>query len=198
VEAAGVTARLRAEAMARRLTRTAHALAIDREGQDLIRRAFEIGMEPRFDRGLQDHDPDYLHPARTALILMDDAGVADPQTLAAALVAETRDPSLVPDPEALGALADVLSILHAVPGPGSEPEGLMEQLVTATRAVRLVAIAERLDHARHLHLRERSEWEGYHAVTCRVYAPAAARTQHTLAGRLAWWCTTFEQRFLTP
>ncbi len=180
--------------MARRLARTATRLGIEPTGLDLIRRAFEIGMGPRFARGLEDHHPDYLHPSRTALILMDDARVADATVLATALVTETRDPMLRPPPDELEALDRVVRLLASVPDP--EEEGLAERLVSASMDARLVAVAERLDHARHLHLRDRQEWAGYHAVTCGTFAPVADRTHPALAGRITWWCTTFEERFL--
>lgn len=158
-------------------------------------RAFDLGMEPRV--ALDDHHPDHLHPARTALILMDDAAVRDPVTLAAALVTETRDPALAIDPARVRALGTaVAAVAGDVPGPDTAAERLLESLVGASRDARLVAVAERLDHARHLHLRNRAEWQEYHATTCSAYAPVADRTHPALAGRMAWWCTTFRQRFL--
>lgn len=197
--AAGVvTDRLRVEAMWRRLRRTAGRLGVDAAGLDLMSRAFEAGMDPRFRMELDDHHPDTLHPARTALILMDDAGVADPDVLAAALVTETRDASLRPDEGALERLGRAGALATAVPRSDREGTALLEALVGASEEVRLAAVAERLDHARHLHQREHGEWRRYHALTRDVYAPIAERTHAALAGRIAWWCTTFEQRFLRP
>jgi hypothetical protein len=188
---------LRAEAMARRLLRTAGRLGIDEDGRDVMMRAFEIGMAPRLAAGLDDHDPDYLHPARTALILMDDAAIHDPVTLAAALITETRDLAFVPAPRRRAELGpEILAVSDAVPGPDAPSERLLELLVGAALEARLVAVAERLDHARHLHLRPEREWIPYHAATCHAYSPVADRTHAALAGRLAWWCTTFQQRFL--
>jgi hypothetical protein len=182
--------------MGRRLLRTAGRLGIDAAGQDLLGRAFQVGMGPRFARGLDDHHPDYLHPARAALILMDDARVAGTVPLATALITETRDPTLRPDPAELASLGPAIVALAAAVPAGSEAGTILEHLVTADEPARLVALAERLDHARHLHLRERDEWAAYHATTCEVYAPVARRTNAALAGRLAWWCATFQQRFL--
>jgi hypothetical protein len=188
---------LRAEAMGRRLLRTAGRLGIDQSGRETMMRAFEMGMEPRLARELGEHHPDYLHPARTALILMDDAAIADPVTLAAALVTETRDPTLAPDPRRLAGLeAAVVAVTAEVPGPDTAVDRVLEVLVGASHEARLVAVAERLDHARHLHLRSEKEWVGYHATTCATYSPVADRTHPALAGRLGWWCTTFQQRFL--
>lgn len=188
---------LRAEAMARRLLRTAGRLGIEQDGRDIMLRAFDIGMAPRLAAALDDHHPDYLHPARTALILMDDAAIDDPVTLAAALITETRDLTFAPEPRRRADLGPaILAVSDAVPGPDAPGDRLLELLVGAAPEARLVAVAERLDHARHLHLRPDREWVPYHATTCRVYSPVADRTHAALAGRLAWWCTTFQQRFL--
>jgi (p)ppGpp synthase/HD superfamily hydrolase len=189
-----VTDRIRAEAMRRRIVRTASRLGVDEGGVELLRRAFELGMAPRFARDLDDHHPDYLHPSRTALILMDDARVSDAPVLAAALVMETRDPSLRAEASALRGLGAVAALAEAVPVP--KDIGLVEALLSASLDARMVAIAERLDHARHLHLRPREEWPAYHALTRDTYAPIAERTHPVLAGRITWWCTTFATRFL--
>jgi (p)ppGpp synthase/HD superfamily hydrolase len=185
--------------MGRRIARTAGRLAMDAPGQELVLRAYRAGMARRME--LDDHHPDHLHPARTALILMDDAGVGDPHVLAAALVTETRDGSFQVEPGTLADLGpEVEEIVAGVPAPDAEGEaegeGLLEALVTASPAVLTVALAERLDHARHLHLRPREEWESYHGVTCQVYAAAAQRGHPALAGRITWWCATFRDRFL--
>lgn len=187
----------RAEAMARRLARTARRLGLADEDWEGLETAFRAGMARRLARELDDHHPDYLHPSRTALILMDDARVADTAVLAAALVVETRDPELAPPPDEIATLGPTAAdIVAAVPRPADEGERLLETLLAAPRAARLVAAAERLDHARHLHLRPRSEWRDYHATTCAVYAPVAARTDPALAARLEWWCAAFRRRFL--
>jgi (p)ppGpp synthase/HD superfamily hydrolase len=192
-----MTQGLRAEAMGRRLLRTAGRLGIAEAGRQAMMLAFEVGMEPRLARALDDHHPDYLHPARTALILMDDAGVDDPVTLAAALITETRDRSLAAEPARVAELGPaVVAVAAEIPEPHTAGDRLLEILVAAPAAVRLVAVAERLDHARHLHLRPEPEWAGYHATTCGAYTPVAQRTDPQLAGRLGWWCTTFQQRFL--
>ena len=194
----GVTS-TRARAMAARLAETAERMAVDRPGRDLIAAAFDLAMEPRLRAALDDHAPDFLHPARTALIAMDDAGVAHAPTLAAALLVETRDAALRPDAGGLGALGvpgdEVAALVAAVPDP-DEGEELVERLVTAAAPVLLIALVERLDHARHLHLRPRPEWGPYHATTCAAYAPLAGRADPVLERRFAWWCRTFRARFL--
>jgi hypothetical protein len=192
-----VNQHLRAEAMSRRLQRTATRLAMDTGGRDLLARAFDAAMAPRFLRNLPDHHPDYLHTARTALILMDDARIADAVTLATALVTETRDPSLSPATEHLARLGSpVRAVLREIPIPGHADEPVLEALLAASHPARLVAVAERLDHARHLHLRNTEEWGEYFALTRDDYLPIALRTHPSLASRLEWWCETFERRFL--
>lgn len=187
----------RAEAMARRLARTARRLGIPDDRWPGLRAAFDIGMKRRLARELDDHHPDYLHPSRTALILMDDAAITDLPTLAAALVTETRDPGLAPavgELEALG--GEAAAVAAGVPRPERDGDRLLETLLAAPRAAQLVALAERLDHARHLHLRPRREWVEYHEVTRAIYAPVAGRVDPALMARLGWWCTTFRRRFL--
>jgi hypothetical protein len=193
-----MTAGLRAEAMARRVLRTAGRLGVDAPGLAVLRRAFDTGMARRIQSSLDDHHPDYLHPSRTALILMDDAHVADLDVLIAALLFETRDQSLAPDPSAVRDLGPDAALVDSIPRPGGGGPSLVEALLDAPTAARLVAVAERLDHARHLHLRDPGEWRPYHALTREVYGPIADRTHPALAGRIAWWGTTFEQRFLRP
>ena len=189
--------------MAVRLAETAERLGVEPAGRALLDAAFRTAMAPRLHARLDDHHADFLHPARTALILMDDAGVAEATMLAAAAVAETREPTLRVDGsvvlDVLG--EDVRALLAAVPGGGGlaaaeDPDRLREDLVVSGRGPLLVAVSERLDHARHLHLRPRVEWEEYHARTCAAYAPAAARAHPRLEQRLAWWCRTFSDRFL--
>jgi hypothetical protein len=188
---------LRAEAMARRILRTADRLGMDDHGRSLLRRAFDIGMAPRLGRRLDDHHPDYLHPARTAVILMDDARVGRASVLATALVTETRDATLRAGTDAIRRLDPAVAALAAeIPESDRADDRLLEVLVGLSPEAALVAVAERLDHARHLHLRDRGEWAAYHAITFAAYAPLARRTHPALAGRIEWWCTTFRQRFL--
>lgn len=188
----------RAEAMGRRLERTARRLGMDVPGRVLLERAFRAAMEPRRAQ-LQDHHPDYLHPARTALILMDDCGVVDPVVLAAAMLAETRDASLAVDNGVVeGISAGAARSLRRLPSLDGEGDRLLESLLALAPEDAMIAAAERLDHARHLHLRDREEWARYHATTCSTYAPVATRANPRLAQRLHGWCSTFRRRFLDP
>lgn len=188
----------RAAAMIQRIERTALRNGVDRDAVVLLRDTLRTVLERRRSFLDEDHG-DFLHPARTALILMDDLGVTDAATLIAAVLAETRDPALAPPSGLLrSAGAETVAILDAVPGYQVEDERLAEALVVAPAPARFVALAERLDHARHLHLRERPEWTAYHRTTCRTYAPVAERTEPRIGRRFAWWCRTFERRFLHP
>lgn len=189
----------RAEAMGRRLDRTAGRLGIDSAGRVLLERAFRAAMEPRRARLQDDHHPDYLHPARTALILMDDCGVGDAVVLAAAMFAETRDPSLAVEVGVVeGISPGAARALERLPSPDGERRRLLESLLALAPEDAMVAAAERLDHARHLHLRDREEWAVYHTTTCSTYAPVATRANPRLAQRLHGWCSLFGRRFLDP
>lgn len=168
-----------------------------RDDRSRLGDAFRAAMEPRMSRIEDDHHPDYLHPARTALILTDDCRVADVVTLVAAILAETRVPELaVPAATAHRLDPEAAAILAAVPAPHEQGDRLLESLLALSPETSLVACAERLDHARHLHLRPRDEWEDYHAATCAAYAPVAGRTHPRLGERLDGWCSLFRRRFL--
>lgn len=184
----------RAEAMLARLLDSARNVGIDDDGALVVERAYRAAMAPRAARIQDDHAPAFLHPGRTALILMDDLGVADADVVAAGALAETvflelaaHEAGVDPAPAA---------ILDELPVPARDGELLLERLVVAPEAVRLVALAERLDHARHLHLEPDLDWHAFHHETCAIYAPIAERAHPTLARRFAWWCRTFERRFL--
>jgi hypothetical protein len=192
-----VTLGLRAEAMERRVLRTAAALGMSQEALDRLSDAFRLGMAPRVARGLDDHHPDFLHPSRTALILMDDARASDTGVLEAALVTETRDAGLrAPDAQFRALGPEARTLATSVHGLDDSREDPLEALLALTPGALQIATAERLDHARHLHLRARTEWEPYYEVTRTAYAPAARRAHPAIAGRLEWWCATFRRRFL--
>ncbi|HEY8468783.1 MAG TPA: hypothetical protein VIL18_04030 [Longimicrobiales bacterium] len=184
--------------MADRIARAAERAGLTEPERALLDRAFRLAMEPRGRLLCDDHHPDFLHPGRTVLILLEDVGCRDPLTLAAGAVCETLRPELaVPANEIRAALGPAVhSLVAAVPVPALVGDELLEQLVTGDHAARLVALAERLDHARHLHLRPRAEWAAFHGVTCEAYLPVALRTDATLARRFRWWCAMFERRYL--
>ena len=64
----------------------------------------------------------------------------------------------------------------------------------------VAVLAERLDHLRHLHLRNdlSDEWEARHAEVERAWAPFAARTDPRLVVRFDHWARTFGRRLRRP
>lgn len=162
-----------------------------------------------------DHAPPLLHPARTVLILLSDAACHDADTLAAAAFFDSVPDAPLPDPRRLGTGA--ASILAAVPRPPSAAHGgsgrdedpgdvalgedfddaidrLREELVTAPRAAALIALAERLDHARHLHMMTGAGSAAFLAGIERVYSPVAARLCPRIAQRLDRWALAYTRR----
>ncbi len=182
----------RAAAMADRLATTARQAGIDETGITRISAAFRTAMRPREQHLEDDHDPDFLHPGRTALILMDDLGIRDPRLIAAGALLESLRPELA----ATSADDEVQALVAEVPTPARDGELLLELLLAAERPVRIIALAERLDQVRRLHLREPTVWRALHQETTEVYLPIASRTDQTLARRFRWWCRTFQERFL--
>lgn len=182
--------------MAASVVRTARSTGVEDEGIELLSRAHMLAMEPRARQLPDDHHPQFLHPGRTVLILLRDVGVTDAGVLCAATLTESEDAHLRVSPERVGQLLGdgIRSLLDRVPRPGSEL--LAEELVTAPTDVRLVALAERLDHLRHAHLRtlEASWRHRIHAQAESVYLPVAERTHSMLARRYRHWCRTFPMR----
>ena len=128
-----------------------------------------------------------LHPARSILILLDDVGIVDADVLAAAASVESEHADLRIEP------ANQLAVDTPLSDAG---ETLLEALIVASDEVRLIALAERLDHARHLHLRDPSSWARFHELARTVYAPVARRTHPRLEQRFDRWCEMFGSRFL--
>jgi hypothetical protein len=153
-------------------------------------------MGPRIRALPDDHHPAYLHPGRTALILLRDVGVVPADVLAAAAVHETGDLELRVGPdavrEALG--ADVADLVDSLPLPGDER--LLERLVTLGEGARLAALAERLDQVRHLHLRPDLEprWRAEHEEVGAVWTAVAERTHPRLTDRFRHWHRAFARR----
>lgn len=187
----------RARRMGQRLTDLGEALGIDRSGRDLISRGYALAMEPRRATLSDDHDPEYLHPGRCAVILMDDLGCIDPATIAAVALLESESPNLAVPPREIeaGLGGDVARLVGGVPLSGAED--LAEQLVVGTEVTRVLALVERLDQVRHAHLwPDMERRRRVHAEACSVYLPVAVRTDATLARRYTWWCSMFGQRHL--
>ena len=185
----------RVDAMLRRVARTLHAAGIDDAEALDVRDLLAAALEHRRTILLDDEHFDTLHPARTILILLDDLHERDASALAAAVLVDTIRPELAPPPHVAraGASDDALAVAADVPQP--DAEDLLERLVTADPRALRVALAERLDHARHLHLRDRTEWQEQHRLTCAVYSAVAER-EGVLANRYEWWCAMFERELL--
>lgn len=179
----------RARHMGLRVQRAAARAGVP--GRDLLSAAHELAMAPRTAALDDDHDPRYLHPGRTFLVALGDAGVRDPGLLASAILLETLEPRLgasvaaveeAADPALLGAWR----VARHIPRP--RDENLVERLVTSSEGVQRVALSEWLDQLRHLR-----HWAGEETVawglerTREVYLPLAERHGGTLARRLAWW-----------
>ncbi|MGQ0560840.1 MAG: hypothetical protein ACT443_03085 [Gemmatimonadota bacterium] len=141
---------------------------------------------------------DLLHPARTALILLEDAGCTDDVVLTAATLTESELPELrVAEAEVRAAFGErVAGLAASVPRPADAGEALLEQLVSVPHDVALIAVAERLDHARHLHFREPALWRPCHAQIEHVYVPFSPRVSTALETRLARWSAAFERRYI--
>lgn len=149
-------------------------------------RAFRTGDREHFT---------VLHTARTALILIEDCGVRDAELLIAAAALDTVEPELMPEPEWLPLEPGELELLRDTRA-AVDSEFAIEELLVASDAIRLLAISEALDHARHLHLRQREAWPAFHETARAFFLPIAGRTHEALARRFQWWCDMFEQRYL--
>jgi (p)ppGpp synthase/HD superfamily hydrolase len=181
--------------MAASISSAARALGLEPEAVELVARAYALAMEPRIASLEDDHDPAYLHPGRSVLVLLRDVGALPPEILAAAAVHETEDAELRVDPalvrSVLGdAVAEVVKSL-----PLSGDERLAERLVLLDEGARLAALAERLDQLRHAHLREDPDrWRAIHEEAAAAWLPVAERTHPRLADRYRHWHRTFARR----
>lgn len=184
----------RGDAMGVRVVRTAEELGLASDDLDRLARVHAAAMDVRNTVLDDDHDPAYLHPGRSALILMQDVEETDARTLAAAMVVDSQTPAWVPSDREVGDAA-VCRLRDGVPPSGSDE--LAERLVTAEASVRRIALAERLDHLRHAHLWPDMEARRRaHAEAVAVYTPIADRTDPVLSRRLHWWCRMFGARHL--
>jgi hypothetical protein len=190
--------RERSAAMLERVSQEC-AYHIGRDATLPVRRALHGVLQHRDALVPDDHDPRLLHPARTILILLSDTRCRDSATLAAAAFVESMDTALAAGDDVVRrALDDAgIRVLAGVPVPDAlDDDEMLERLVAAEPAAAVVAIAERLDHARHLHLRQELPWRELHAQVRDVYAPAAARLEPKLGRRLDRWAEAFAARRL--
>lgn len=179
--------------MGERVRRTAGEMGISAVHLDLLEVVHAAAMAPRIAR-VEAEDPDFLHPGRTALILMQDMEERDPVTLAAAMLVDSERPELrIGDVSAPG----VNELAASVPISGESD--LLERLVVADSPVQRIALAERLDQLRHAHLWvDVSRRRTAHAEALEVYAPLAARVHEIMSRRYDWWCEMFAKRHLPP
>ena len=190
----------RARAMGDRVVRTARSFGIDMQGLDLLRRAHVLAMTPREERVADDHAPPYLHPGRTALILMEEGPLHDPRYVAAAMLVDTVRSDLEPSPtRVLGELGEeIAGIARSVPRLQGGESDALETLVSLEGKIAAMALAEHLDQIRHAHigtgLEERSR---LFRLTETVYLPVAQRTSRGMARRFEYVCRTFPRRFLS-
>jgi (p)ppGpp synthase/HD superfamily hydrolase len=185
------------ELMVDRVDRTSEVSGVDGWGRDLVRRAIETAMVPRLAVLDDDHHPDYLHPGRTTVILLDDVGLDDPVALAAAALLDTRRGDLeVPDRVVTDRVnPDVTAFRDSVPRSGSAT--LLEDLLASEHEAVLVALVERLDQVRHAHLwGDLGEARAAHEEASEVYLKMAERTHTLLATRYAHWGRAFASRHL--
>jgi hypothetical protein len=181
----------RAGAMADRIERAARDAGLSPSDVSRVVEAVRRAMAKR--AACDDPAADPLHPGRNVLILLEDAGVRDSVELAAAAWYD----ALVP-PQTTPEDAEVDWLLQATPHPdrGPDAERFLEDLLVADAAARRIAIADALDHARHLHLRPADTWAGLFKRVRDVHLPLAERTDAVLAGRLRWWTGMFAERWL--
>lgn len=190
----------RAAAMADRLRWSAARVGLSPDDARSIGDCFLAAMQHRAALIPDDHHPDYLHPARTTLILTDDVGVRDPATLRAAAMFESARPDLVLDIDFIERTAgtDAAAIIRQLPAPRADPSSRIEFLVSAPRNALALYLAGQLDYARHLHLGDPARWEEGLDRVERFLIPLAQRCHPLLARRFERWAGAFRRRFLDP
>jgi hypothetical protein len=186
----------RAEQMAHSVAAAARARGFGAEDLEAVTRALHVAMAPRLEQLDDDRHPAFLHPGRTALVLLRDVGDVDPAVVVVGVLHESSD-ALLRTPsktisERVGPAA--AAAVGSIPLPGDER--LVERLVGLGPGVTLAALAERLDQLRHLHLREDlvDAWADSHAEVASAWLPLAARANPVLARRYAHWARTFAKR----
>lgn len=186
----------RAAHMARSLAGAVSAKGASGDEVAALSRAFHLAMGPRVDLLDDDHHPAYLHPGRGPLILLQDVGTVDVSVLMVAALHESRDHELrVPAAEVEAEVGPAAkAAVESIPRPGDER--LVERLLTLGPGLSLAALAERLDHIRHLHVRKDlvDDWAPTYTEVLEAWLPFAERTNPQLARRYAHWARTFVKR----
>ena len=166
------------------------------DAQAAVGHVFTLAMQPRIAALDDDHHPAWLHPGRSALILLHDVEHVDLVVLIAAALHESVDTALQVPPAEIESGVSVAAVqaLARIPMPGDEH--LVERLLLLSSGLALAALSERLDHLRHLHLREDliDSWSETHEEISRAWLPFAARTDTKLTRRYAHWVRTFAKR----
>jgi hypothetical protein len=189
----------RARRMEERVLRAANEAGAAPGALPLLGRAYRAAIGPR-ESGegalASDHDPAFLHPGRTVLILASELGEADAEVLAIGAVAESRNLEFRLSP---GQVSELLgpaggSRWRDLPEIGWEGRGeegveeLLEALVTADPLVQRIALAEALDQLRHAHLWSSAAERARAAVLAeKVFVPVAPRAHALLDRRFRWW-----------
>lgn len=191
--------------MADRLERSAVQVGLAAADRRMLVRCFlDLAMPPRLAEWPDGRHPSVLHPGRTALILMDDCAMRDPALLAAAMAFDSERADLTAaaaDGPTVVELAGERAgdVLATLPSASLDDEELIEQLVTLEPAVLDVALAERLDHVRHVHLvGPRELWAATHRQVTAVYLPLSARAHQRLEQRYHAWAEAIARRLARP
>lgn len=190
----------RAEAMASSVAATARRRGFT--GADVVRigRALDVAMAKRVLLIADDHDPAYLHPGRTALVLLHDVADVSPRAVVFGALLESRDRQYEPDAARVPEVIDPSDLepwtaLTEAMGRGLPIEDLAADLVVLEPVLLVAVLAERLDHLRHEHLRPpRTSWAALVDEAERLWGPLADRVAPTLSRRYRHWIRTFRRR----
>lgn len=186
----------RAEQMSRSVSSVARAREFDDVAVGAVGRALSLAMRPRLARLDDDHHPAFLHPGRSALVLLRDVGPVDPSVVVVAVLHESTDPHLRVASDVLAESVGpaTAAAVGTIPLPGDEQ--LVERLLSLGPGGSLAALAERIDQLRHLHLREdlAAGWADAYEEVTGAWLPFALRTHEQLARRYAHWARTFVKR----
>jgi hypothetical protein len=178
--------------MATRLERALEGHGVTRSNREAILQAHgEAGVfREAFLPPDEDH-PDWLHPGRTLLVLLDDGGIRDRDLLVLAAGVDQREPQHIPAGTRRSLEAAGFPLFAEGFGGESDPDeeaGWLEAAILLDPGSLTLLVAEGLDLVRHLHLlppsasRARAAHRGVNLL-----APLAYRIGGTLERRFRWW-----------
>lgn len=185
----------RGAAMVARIGSELRMRGIDASGQGLVREVLVRVLEGRTALPGGEEDPAFLHPARTILILMDDAALLDPVALAASSLIDRwiGFPCHLPE-SACGLLPSGIRAFWDLLPPGrageTDPDRLREALERLPVPLRAGVLSSGLDRIRHLHLDVAGgpvSAGGVIEEARGVLAPMAEHTFPVLDRRFRWW-----------